>query len=338
VIKAAIIGYGRSGSSLHADAIEKNKHDFEVAAVCDPDESRLEQARERFGCKTYTDYRDMLRDDPPDLASVVSRSDQHCEMACDCLDAGANTLVTKPWAVNADEAQRMVDASAKTGKLLFPWLPARWEAMFLRLRELVQEGVIGRVFLVRRTQANFSVRCDWQTERRCGGGYLLNWGPHVVDPPILLLGGKPKIVYGRMAQTINPGDVEDLFLGVITLDDGTIVHAEYTIAAEPLPNWFIQGTEGTIAVHGDTLKLHRKVLRPPTDTENYSTAEASEEETREETIENHGADDAATIYADVARAIRGEQTFAVSPENALELSRVLDAIAQSSDEDRVVAL
>ena len=45
-------------------------------------------------------------------------------------------------------------------------------------------------WLVRRVVTSFGTRCDWQTERRYGGGYLLNWGPHIVDPPLLLDGSR----------------------------------------------------------------------------------------------------------------------------------------------------
>jgi predicted dehydrogenase len=77
-------------------------------------------------------------------------------------------------------------------------------------------NAIGRVFMIRRVQASFATRCDWQTERRYGGGYLLNWGPHIVDPPIVLMNRRVVSVFGRFGRIINPGDVEDAFLAVLT--------------------------------------------------------------------------------------------------------------------------
>ncbi len=211
-VRTAILGYGRNGSSMHAGAIEHNADVFEMAVVCDIDPGRRKEAAERFGCEVYSDYHEMLAKEQLDLVCIITRSDQHCAMTCDCLAAGVNVLVTKPWAVDAAEAQRMVKAEKASGKQLLPWLPARWGSDLRRLQELMADEAIGKVFLVRRAVCSYATRCDWQTERRFGGGYLLNWGVHIIDPPMVLMGSPVQSVYGRMKQTINPGDVEDVFI------------------------------------------------------------------------------------------------------------------------------
>ncbi len=337
-IRTAILGYGRSGGSMHAGAIERNNDAFEMAAACDIDPERQKQAKDRFGCAIYDDYHRMLETEQLDLVSVITRSHQHCEMTCDCLAAGVNVLVTKPWAVNVAEAERMVAAAKSSGKLLLPWLPARWGADLLRLKQLFAEDAIGNVFMVRRAVASFGTRCDWQTERRCGGGYLLNWGPHIVDPPVVLLASKVKSVYGRMKQTINPGDTEDVFLAIMTLASGAIVQVEYTIAVENLPSWFIQGDRGTIVLRGQELKIYKNTPDQPDDPTKFSSMKSSEEEIIEERIEGALYGPENQIYAEAAQAIRGERKFPVTPGDALELSRVLDAIRTASEEDRVVNL
>ncbi|MBU0714931.1 MAG: Gfo/Idh/MocA family oxidoreductase [Verrucomicrobia bacterium] len=336
VIRTAILGYGRSGSTLHAGPIEKNKA-FHLTAVCDVDAHACQMAVARFGCRPYDDYHRMLKEEPLDFVIIVTRSDQHCQMTCDCLSAGINVLVTKPWAVNADEAQRMVRTAESSGKLLLPWLPARWGSDLRRLRQLVvEEQAIGTVFLVRRVQGSFGTRNDWQTERRYGGGYLLNWGPHIVDTPIQLLGSPVKSVYGRLKQTINPGDVEDIFMGILTLTNGALVQAEYTIATESLPTWFLQGTRGTIVVNGTQLKVNATTPAQPSDPTKYIAMKAAPDRILEETLTGNLYGDEHQIYKEIAAALCGEAHYPVTPASALELSRVLDAIRTSSDENRVV--
>ena len=337
-IRAAILGYGRSGSSMHAGAIAHNADDFEMVAACDVDPERKKQAAERFGCAVYDDYHEMLAKEELDLVSVITRSDQHCQMVCDCLQAGVNTLVTKPWAVSAAEGERMVAAADDSGKTLFPWLPARWGREVVRLKELMVEEAIGKVFLIRRAQGSFATRCDWQTERRCGGGYLLNWGPHIVDPPVVLMGSPVKSVYGRMKQTINPGDVEDVFMAILNLGNGAIVQAEYTVSVEDLPSWFIQGDRGTIVVRGDTIKICRNTPSRPDDPTKYATMKSGSAGETEEKLVGAQYGDQNQVYAEVALALKGERDFPVKPEHALELSRVLDAIRTSDAENRVVSL
>ena len=336
-IRIAILGYGRSGSTMHAGAIEKNPA-FELVAVCDTDPQRRKQAEERSRCRVYEDYSRMLREESLALVSVVTRSDQHCTMACDCLAAGVNVLVTKPWAVSAAEAHRMIAAAKTARKLLLPWLPARWGSDLRRLRELVSAGRIGKVFFVRRAVCSFGTRCDWQTERRHGGGYLLNWGPHIVDPPLVLLGQRVESVYGHLSRVINPGDAEDLFYALLTLEDGSLVQAEYTIATQDLPGWFVQGNRGTIEIRGDRLRLHATVPAKPDDPTQYATMKAAEADICEEKITGTPYGDEHEVYEAIARAVRGEETFPVSPADALELSRVFDAIRASDAGNRVVEL
>ncbi len=116
-IRTAIIGYGRNGSTMHAGPIERNPA-FEMVAVCDIDGERRNQAAARFHCPVYEDYRDMLRREALDLAVIVTRNDQHAAMTCDCLGAGLDVLVTKPWAVDSDEARRMIATAQESGRRL----------------------------------------------------------------------------------------------------------------------------------------------------------------------------------------------------------------------------
>jgi len=336
VIRTAILGYGRSGSPMHAGPIEKNKA-FRLTAVCDVDAHARQMAVARLGCRPYDDYHRMLKEEPLDLVVIVTRNDQHCQMTCDCLAEGVNVLVTKPWAVNPKEAQRMICTAESSGKLILPWLPARWGSDLRRLRQLViEEQVIGTVFMVRRVEGRFATRNDWQTERRYGGGYLLNWGPHIVDTPIQLLGSPVKSVYGRLKQTINPGDVEDLFMGILTLTNGILVQVEYTITTESLPTWFLQGTRGTIVVNGAQLKINATTPARPSDPTKYIAMKAAPDRILEETLTGNLYGDEHQIYKEIAAALRGETHYPVTPASALELSRVLDAIRTSSDENRVV--
>jgi predicted dehydrogenase len=309
-----------------------------MVAACDIDAERLDQAKDRFGCAVYEDYRRMLAEEDLDLVVVVTLSHQHCEMACDCLRAGTNVLVTKPWAVSADEGRRMMDAAAEGGRMLMPWLPLRWSSDLRCLRKLLDEDAIGDVFLVRRCVSSFATRCDWQTERRYGGGYLLNWGPHIVDTAVQLLGSPVVSVYARMKQVINPGDAEDMFFAVLNLENGTIVQAEYTVSVEPFPTWLLQGTRGTIVVRGRDVKCYKRTPAQPTDPTAYGTMLADRDEVIEETVGEHVHGDQFEIYAHLARALRGEEELRDPAEDALELSRVLDAVRTSSEADRIVRL
>ena len=259
-------------------------------------------------------------------------------MTCDCLEAGTNVLVTKPWARDAAEGQRMIDAAERSGKMLLPWLPARWGCDLRRLQELLADGAVGRPFLVRRVVSSFGTRTDWQTQRKHAGGYLLNWGAHIVDPPLVLLNGQVESVYGAMRQWMNPGDVEDLFMAVMTLTDGTMVQAEYTISVDEMPTWIVQGDEGTILVRGLDLSIHRNTAKAPEDPTQFATMQSEGTSVTEERLVGDPYGDQNEIYAELARVIQGEIPAPVKPADALALTNIFDAIRTSSEENRVVRL
>ena len=341
-IKTAILGYGRSGSTLHADPIEKLS-DFELTAVCDIDANAKEKAYNRFKCRIYDDYLEMLQKETLDLVVIVTRNNQHCRMTCDCLKSGKNVLVTKPWAINVDEAKEMIKASKASGKMLLPWLPARWGCDLLRLRELIASGVIGKVFQVRRSEFSFGLRHDWQTSKKFNGGYLLNWGPHLVDQPVQLIGKPVKSVYGEMKQIINPGDVEDVFFAVMKTEDDVTIVSEYNIGSAKLPNWIMQGDKGTIYVKTTDIEIHRAFFPATVDPTTYGN------ELKIEVIHDsiHGTNmitmnnrygDSMVIYPHIARAIRGEEQYMVTLESALNLTKLLDAIRKSHETGQVICL
>jgi len=314
-----------------------------MTAVCDIDAEACEKAHKRFGCETYKNYTDMLDMQNLDLVVIVTRSDQHCQMACDCLEAGVNVLVTKPWAVNTGEAKRMISASKDSGKMLLPWLPARWGSDLARLRELIASGVIGKVFQVRRSEYSFGIRNDWQTLKKCGGGYLLNWGPHLVDQPVQLIGQKVKSVYGHMKQVINPGDVEDVFFAVMKTENNVTIVSEYNICTPYLPNWVVQGDKGTIFVNNDSILIHKAKFADTADAGSYG--DEAEIEIASDAIDGGNTinmgnryGDPMVVYPHIAQAVRGEVPYMVTLESALHLSEILDAVRKSDQTGEAVRL
>jgi len=326
-IRVAIIGYGISGKLSHALPIQANP-EFSIVAVCDLSEERRQQAKTELGCEVYESHKELFEQaDPVDLACVITRSDTHCAIATDCLNAGMHTLITKPWALNRREADQMLAAQRKSGKRLFPWMPMSWSPEFLKIRELIRSGAIGDVFLARRYVTQFWRRSDWQTEQRFGGGYLLNWGMHIVQPILELIDSPVKRVSGQLQQTINPGDADDNFQAAIEFENGTRGIAEFTEAIEGLPSFMIQGTRGMIRSDEKTITLLQKEPDPKADLVRS-----------EFPIEGKVYGDEIEIYKDLAHSLLRDTPFKATLEAAYQGTLVLDAIRESSQSGRSIAL
>ena len=117
-LRVAVIGTG-SISNCHMDAYHKISDRVEVVAGCDIDSAKLKAWGERHGVTNlYTDYNKMLEEIKPDCVSVTTWNAVHKDATVAALLSGANVICEKPMAMNAKEAEEMVAARDKSGKLL----------------------------------------------------------------------------------------------------------------------------------------------------------------------------------------------------------------------------
>ena len=110
-IKIAIVGTGNI-SNVHIKAYLKNPN-VELYAFCDIDEEKLKARGAEYGItRLYTDEETMLRELPEiDAVSVCTWNSAHAPCAILALRYGKHVLCEKPMAMNASEAQAMIDAA-----------------------------------------------------------------------------------------------------------------------------------------------------------------------------------------------------------------------------------
>ena len=335
MINVGLIGYGRNGQAMHGEAILKSP-DFKMVVVCDIDKAARDKAVEVFGCETCIDYHDLIARDDLDLVVIVTPSDLHAKMACDALAAGKNVLVTKPWGINMDEVDAMIAAQKKSGTLLMPWLPARWGCDLVRLKEIIASGAIGDVFQIERSQFTFGKRNDWQIYASRGGGYLLNWGPHLVDQAVLLSGGRAVEVSSFTKQVINPGDAEDVFYALMRMDNGVMITVQYNISTSRTPNWVIRGNKGTIIMNGNDITVD-SITFPEFIPEGTYRCEVTTKTTTE-TVSGNVYGDTDEVYRHIADTVTGKTPYAIELDDARRLSGMLDAIKRSANAGKSVTV
>ena len=202
-----------------------------------------------------------------------------------------------------------------------------WSPDFVRISQLLEANSIGEVFLIRRYITAFWRRNSWQTERRYGGGYLLNWGMHIVQPVMALAGSRVRRVYGQLQRVINPGDADDNFIAIMEFDNGVRGVAEFTEALEGLPMFFVQGKLGMIRSDEKEVVLLQK-----------NPASSEEAKRTVFPIEGKIFGDEADIYRDVARTILYNEPFLVTPEIAYYGTVVVDAVLASHESRQSVTL
>ncbi len=213
IINVGIAGQGRSGFDIHAAWLRQAPDKFRIVAVADQLPQRRQQAQKDFACRAYKTYQELARDEQVELFVNALPSLLHPKGATEALKAGKHVLCEKPLAVQADDVDKMIAAAKKSRRVLAPFQNSRFYPFFVKAREIIASGVIGRVVHIRLNWSGFGRRWDWQTLQQFWGGNLNNTGPHPMDHAVTLYGeGAPK-VFCRMASEANSyGDADDFCL------------------------------------------------------------------------------------------------------------------------------
>lgn len=247
--KIAIIGVGGI-SEMHIASYLRNP-DVELYAFCDINEKRLHEMGEKYGIsRLYTDKDEMLRALPEiDAVSVCTWNSAHAPCAIAALNAGKHVLCEKPMATCAAEAQEMLDAAKKAGKLLMVGFVRRYERGSTLLRQLVSQDFFGELYYAKATylRRNGNPGGWFGDKSRSAGGPLIDLGVHVIDLTRYLMGNpRPVSVYGATFQKLfnrpniitpkaynstsaGPNDicdVEDLASAMIRFDNGAVLQVE----------------------------------------------------------------------------------------------------------------
>ncbi len=101
-----------------------------------------------FGGTAYASYEELVKDPTIDAIYVATPHPAHHDNVILALNAGKPVLCEKPFAVNAGEAQAMVDAAAKNKVALMEAMWARFLPHYSKVREIIASGVLGPILSI----------------------------------------------------------------------------------------------------------------------------------------------------------------------------------------------
>lgn len=262
LIRVGIAGLGRSGWDIHARLLAPLTDLYQVAAVVDADASRRQEAIDRFDCVAYTSYEDMLDDPAVEVVVVCLPSHLHADASLAALAHGKHVVCEKPMATSLEDADRMVAAAAASDRVLTIFQQRRYNPDFVKVKEVIESGLLGRIVQIRLTESRFSRRWDWQTLQKLGGGSLNNTGPHFLDQALQLFGpAEPEVVFCHLDRTLTLGDADDHVKLVFKGKDAPTVDIEISsCCAYPGETWNVMGTLGGLA--GTTSELRWRWVLP----------------------------------------------------------------------------
>jgi len=182
---AAIIGCGMV-YRVHADAIGGLDKARLLVAV-DTDEGKAQAAALKYGCKYTTDYTEILNDPDVQVVHLCTPHFLHAPMAKAFMQAGKHVLVEKPMGLNIQECNELIEISRQTGCSLGVCLQNRYHGTSLKMKELIDNGEMGRVlgaraFLTWSRTRDYYQKSSWRgTWEKEGGSLLMNQAIHTLD-------------------------------------------------------------------------------------------------------------------------------------------------------------
>jgi predicted dehydrogenase len=262
----------------------------------------------------YGSYDELLAD--PDIDAIYNPlpNSLHAEWAIKCAEAGKPMLCEKPLALDAGEAQRMVDAFAERDLPFAEAFMYRFHPQIMRVKEMVATDEIGDVHSIQAT-FTFSVRDadDIRLDADLGGGSLMDVGCYCVSVMRFITGEEPESVLG-IAHT-GEHDVDVNFSGVLRFPSGVLGHFDSGLRSNRT-NWFtVIGSEGRIRVNESFVPA----INQPTSVDVWRGD-------KHEMMQMEGADPYRLMAEDFAGAVLNEHPPRFAPSDAVAGMRVLDSL------------
>ena len=254
-VKIGIIGCGGIANKKHMPSL-KSLPNVEMVAFCDIIEERALKAKANFGtpdAKVYIDYKELLKDKTIDVVHVCTPNRSHSFITVDALESGKHVMCEKPMAINSAEAEKMLEASKRTGKKLTIGYQTRQypEAQFLKQEAL--NGTFGDIYYAKATAIRRRAVPTWGVflnEYEQGGGPLIDIGTHSLDLTLWIMDNyKPKYCVGTKFHKLNDQTdqgnawgnwdpekftVEDSAFGFVVMENGATINLEASWALNTL--------------------------------------------------------------------------------------------------------
>jgi predicted dehydrogenase len=142
MIKVGIIGCGRIADQ-HVIEIEKIP-DCEIVGCCDKEELMAKQMAERFSIKNYfSNVSEFLNGARPNIVHITTPPQSHFELGKLCLEAGCNVMFEKPFALNTEEVEKLIEIAEDKNLKITVDHNVQFSYAALQMRHLINSGFLG---------------------------------------------------------------------------------------------------------------------------------------------------------------------------------------------------
>ena len=288
----------------------------EVIGVGSRERARAEAyAQERGLERAYGSFDELLADADVEAVYIALPNALHVGWAVRALEAGKHVLSEKPLTRDPREAERAFDAAERAGRILMEGFMYRHHPQTKRLVQLVRDGELGELRLVR-SHFSFTLRRprDVRWDRELGGGSLLDLGCYCTNL-MRTLAGEPERVYAE--QITAPSGVDVRFAATLRFAGGALGHFDCAFDLPRRIGFEAVGSEGSATM-----------LQP------FAEDEVTLEVRRGDELVSSETERANRYGLEVdnfARAIAGEEPPLLDRRDSIGQARALDALLRSAE-------
>jgi predicted dehydrogenase len=297
--------------------------EVEVVAVGSRELGRAQAFAAEHGIpRAYGSYEELLADPSVEAVYIPLPNTLHCEWSIRALEAGKHVLCEKPMSSSPAEVEAAFDAAERTGFLLTEAFMYRHHPQAERLGQLIAEGAIGELRLVRSVfsyalfdESNIRLRSDLD------GGALMDVGCYCISGS-RLIAGEPEAAFGR-AYT-GPTGTDWAFTGSLRFPGGVLALFDCATCLSGRDELEAVGSEGSLFLD-DPWHCQSPVIELRRDGQ-------------VERIELEKANPYRLELEDLGRAIRGGGAPLLGREDAVAQARVIAALRRSAADGRDASL
>ena len=343
MIRTVVVGHGLAGRSFHCPLVRRQPG-LKLHGIVARDPRVRDEAVALWGdgVRGYAGLDEALADPAVELIVIATPHDSHAELAVRSLDAGRHCVVDKVMALTTEEADRMIAARDRSGRMLSVFHNRRWDWDYATIRQVLEKGWIGRPLLIESAVCRAAAPRGWRGSTAAAGTILHDWGAHLVDQALQLGLGPCR----RLAAWMIPGPWEGVDSGghgrIVLEFDNILFQVESSrICRIDRPRWWIVGSEGGFVKFG--VDPQEEALRagdidaaaePPQHEGILRRAGEGGEvaESRVPTTRAHWD----AFYRNIVEHLEGRAPLAVTAEQAREVVRLLEAAGRSSREHTLI--
>lgn len=342
-MRYALIGCGRI-SPNHIVAAKNNG--LAIVAICDLDKNNMDDKVLKFdlpkSVKLYTDYKELLSQEKPELVAIATESGKHAAIAFDCIGNNCNVIIEKPIALSIEDADRIIELAKEKNVKVCACHQNRFNKAIQKIREAVEKKRFGRLFYATAhirwaRDYEYYARAKWRGTWEQDGGALMNQCIHDIDLLRWMMGNDIDEVVA-MTDKLNHDyiEAEDIGIALVKFSNGGYGIVEGTVDIYPKnleETLYIFGEKGTVKAGGEAVNTIEEW--------NFSDYMDISEEIKKQYHEvppNIYGFGHSRLYADMVNAIEEGREPYVSAEDGKRALELVLAIYESASIGKTVKL